>query len=159
MLWLTEPLVPVRVRVYVPAGVPLGFTPPPPPPPEPPPLPPPHPLNPNASSESPITNENLRALGEAFRCDEHTKIPKTEKAIMEYDHQKLRLFGFPFVTPANRTREVVATETVPTPSRVVLSKVYAAGSAVQVVPVAGTEHETVTDPEKPKNDVTARSLM
>ena len=53
--------------------------------------------------------------------------------------------------------DVVVTETVPIPAPA--ASEYELGLTVQVVPLAGTEHDTFTVEEYPKNGVIPRSLM
>jgi hypothetical protein len=60
-------------------------------------------------------------------------------------------------TGGTRPRAVVVTLTDPIPAP--LAIVYEFGFTEQVVACAGTVHETFTVEEKPKNGVTARSLI
>jgi len=157
VLWLIEPLVPVTVTVYVPAGVPVCGD-------GPPPLlvaPPPHPDNPISSIDRDISRR--RSIGRRTElrwriCPGSIIATSNDRALTGTGQSGHRNGDRSLVRAAvSAPRAVVVTEIVPIP--VPPASAYEEGFTVQAVPCAGSEHETFTVEEYSKNGVTARSLI
>ena len=157
VLWLIEPLVPVTVTVYVPAGVPVCGD-------GPPPLlapPPPHPDNPIASIDRDISRRSSTGRRTELRWrirPGNAIATSNDSALTETGQSGHRIGDRPLVpATVSAPRPVVVTEIVPMP--VPPASAYEEGFRVQAVPCAGSEHETFTLEEYSKNGVTARSLI